>query len=267
MMNLRKFGLLILSTIILSAGSVRADEGMWMLPLLQKLNSKKMSEMGFKLSAKDIYDINKSSLKDAVMHFGGGCTAELISKEGLVLTNHHCGYGTIQRLSTVDHDYLQNGYWAKNRDEELPAKGLSVTFLDRFEDVTKSVTDAMAAAADPKAKDEAMRTISDQLTSKAVASNKYMKARVVSFFGDNQFYMVVTKTYSDIRFVGAPPPPSENSAPIPTTGCGRVIRAISACFASMYLSRNNLFAIWFNSIVPFAVKFICFNVDFPQRFI
>ncbi len=205
MMNLRKFGLLILSTIILSAGSVRADEGMWMLPLLQKLNSKKMSEMGFKLSAKDIYDINKSSLKDAVMHFGGGCTAELISKEGLVLTNHHCGYGTIQRLSTVDHDYLQNGYWAKNRDEELPAKGLSVTFLDRFEDVTKSVTDAMAAAADPKAKDEAMRTISDQLTSKAVASNKYMKARVVSFFGDNQFYMVVTKTYSDIRFVGAPP--------------------------------------------------------------
>ncbi|MEK7718478.1 MAG: S46 family peptidase [Bacteroidota bacterium] len=204
-MNLRKFGLLILSTIILSAGSVRADEGMWMLPLLQKLNSKKMSEMGFKLSAKDIYDINKSSLKDAVMHFGGGCTAELISKEGLVLTNHHCGYGTIQRLSTVDHDYLQNGYWAKNRDEELPAKGLSVTFLDRFEDVTKSVTDAMAAAADPKAKDEAMRTISDQLTSKAVASNKYMKARVVSFFGDNQFYMVVTKTYSDIRFVGAPP--------------------------------------------------------------
>jgi len=205
MMNLRKFGLLILSAIILSAGSVRADEGMWMLPLLQKLNSKKMSELGFKLSAKDIYDINSSSLKDAVMHFGGGCTAELISKEGLVLTNHHCGYGTIQRLSTVDHDYLQNGYWAKNRDEELPAKGLSVTFLDRFEDVTNAVTDAMAAAADPKAKDEAFRTISDQLTTKAVASNKYLKARVYSFFGDNQYYMVVTKTYSDIRFVGAPP--------------------------------------------------------------
>ncbi|MCX6222703.1 MAG: S46 family peptidase [Bacteroidia bacterium] len=205
MMNLRKFGLLILSAIILSAGSVRADEGMWMLPLLQKLNSKKMSEMGFKLSAKDIYDINKSSLKDAVMHFGGGCTAELISKEGLVLTNHHCGYGTIQKLSTVDHDYLENGYWAKNRDEELPAKGLSVTFLDRFEDVTKAVTDAMAGAADPKAKDAAFATISDTLTAKAVKGNKYLRARVVSFFGDNQYYMVVTKTYSDIRFVGAPP--------------------------------------------------------------
>jgi hypothetical protein len=205
MMNLRKFGLLILSAIILSAGTVRADEGMWMLPLLQKLNSKKMSEMGFKLSAKDIYDINNSSLKDAVMHFGGGCTAELISKEGLVLTNHHCGYGTIQRLSTVDHDYLENGYWAKNRDEELPAKGLSVTFLDRFEDVTAAVTDALNAAADAKAKEAVLATISDKLTAKAVEGNKYLKARVVSFFGDNQYYMVVTKTYNDIRFVGAPP--------------------------------------------------------------
>src|SRR5665647_3251655 len=136
MSNFRKAGLLFLSALILSVGTVRADEGMWMLPLIQKLNSKKMSEMGFKLSAKDIYDINNTSLKDAVLSFGGGCTAEIISKEGLVLTNHHCGYGTIQKLSTVDHDFLQNGYWAKNRNEELPAKGLSVTFLDRFEAVS-----------------------------------------------------------------------------------------------------------------------------------
>lgn len=205
MMNFRRLGLLFLSLLILSVGSLRADEGMWMLPLIQKLNSKKMSEMGFKLSAKDIYDINTSSLKDAVMHFGGGCTAELISKDGLVLTNHHCGYGTIQKLSTVAHDYLQNGYWAMNRDEELPAKGLTVTFLDRFEDVTKAVTDVLAAATDPKAKDDALKTISDQLTTKAIGSNKYLSARVVSFFGDNQYYMVITKTYSDIRFVGAPP--------------------------------------------------------------
>ena len=197
--------LLFLSIIILSAGSVRADEGMWMLPLIQKLNSKKMSEMGFKLSAKDIYDINNSSLKDAVLHFGGGCTAELISSEGLVLTNHHCGYGTIQKLSTVEHDYLQNGYWAMNHDEELPAKGLTVIFLDRFEDVTNVVKEAMDAATDPKAKEEALKTISDQLTNKAVEGKKYLKARVVSFFGDNQYYMVITKTYSDIRFVGAPP--------------------------------------------------------------
>jgi hypothetical protein len=205
MINIKKVGLLLLLTIILYVGALQADEGMWMLPLIQKLNSKKMSEMGFKLSANDIYDINHSSLKDAVMHFGGGCTAELISKEGLVLTNHHCGYGSIQKLSTVDHDYLQNGYWAMNRDEELPAKGLTVTFLDRFEDVTKAVTAAMEPAKESKAKAEALKTISDQLAIKAVGDNKYLKARVVSFFGDNQYYLVITKTYSDIRFVGAPP--------------------------------------------------------------
>ena len=204
-MNFRRFGLLCLSVLILSAGSLRADEGMWMLPLIQKLNSKTMSGMGFKLSAKDIYDINNSSLKDAILHFGGGCTAEIISKDALVLTNHHCGFGTIQKLSTVDHDYLQNGYFAKNRDEELPAKGLSVIFLDRIEDVTKAVTDAMDAAKDPKAKEEAFRTVSDQLTAKAVGDSKYLRARVSSFFGDNQYYMVVSKTYNDIRFVGAPP--------------------------------------------------------------
>src|ERR1035437_5592888 len=204
-MNLKKVGLVILSFIILSAATLRADEGMWMLSLIQQLNSKKMSEMGFKLSAKDIYDINHASLKDAVLHFGGGCTAEIISKDGLVLTNHHCGYASIQKLSTVDHDYLQNGYWALNRNEELPAKGLTVTFLDRFEDVTNAVTAAMAAVTDPKAKDGALRTISDQLSAKAVGTNKYLQGRVYSFFGDNQYYLVITKTYNDIRFVGAPP--------------------------------------------------------------
>jgi len=204
-MNIKKVGIVFLSVLILSVGSLKADEGMWMLPLIQKLNIKKMSEMGFKLSAKDIYDINHSSLKDAVLHFGGGCTAEIISKDGLVLTNHHCGYGSIQKLSTVDHDYLQKGYWAMNRDEELPSKGLTVTFLDRFEDVTKAVTDATAGAADPKAKEEALKTVSDQLTTKAVGASKYLKGRVVSYFGDNQYYLVITKTYNDIRFVGAPP--------------------------------------------------------------
>jgi hypothetical protein len=205
MISIKKPGLIFLSLLILSVGTLRADEGMWMLPLIQKLNIKKMSEIGFKLSAKDIYDINNSSLKDAVLQFGGGCTAEIISKDGLVLTNHHCGYGTIQKLSAVDHNYLQDGFWAKNRDEELPAKGLTVTFLDRFEDVTKPVTDALAGITDPKAKEDALKTISDQLTTKAVGENKYLKGRVVSFFGDNQYYLVITKTYSDIRFVGAPP--------------------------------------------------------------
>ena len=205
MRSIKKTGLLFLSVLILSVNSLRADEGMWMLPLIQKLNSKEMSKIGFKLSAKDIYDINKSSLKDAVLHFGGGCTAEIISKDGLILTNHHCGYGAIQKLSTVDHDYLENGFWAKNREEELPAKGLTVTFLDRFEDVTKVVTEAMAAATDPKGKEDALKSISDQLSTKAVGENKYLKGRVVSYFGGNQYYLILTKTYNDIRFVGAPP--------------------------------------------------------------
>ncbi|MCE1197893.1 MAG: S46 family peptidase, partial [Marinilabiliales bacterium] len=205
MLKLRKVGLLMLAFLILSAGSIRADEGMWLLPLIQKLNSKKMSEIGFKLTAKDIYDINHTSLKDAVLNFGGGCTAEIISSEGLVLTNHHCGYGSIQRLSTFEHDYLENGYWAMNKDQELPARGLTVTFLDHFEDVTKAVNDAMAAVADPKAKEDALMDVSEKLAAKAVEGNKFLRARVVPFFGNNQYFLVVSKTYNDIRFVGAPP--------------------------------------------------------------
>jgi len=204
MMNIKKIGLFLLS-IILTCGTLKADEGMWMLPLIQKLNIKTMSDMGFKLSAKDIYDINNSSLKDAVLQFGGGCTAEIISKDGLVLTNHHCGYGSIQKLSSVEHNYLLNGFWAKNHEEEIPAPGLTVTFLDRFEDVTKEVTDALASATDATAKEEALKKISEQLSSRAVGENKYIKGRVVSFYGNNQYYLIITKTYTDIRFVGAPP--------------------------------------------------------------
>lgn len=203
-MKIKNLGLLFLALII-SLGTLKADEGMWMLPLIQKLNIKTMEGMGFKLSAKDIYDINHSSLKDAVMIFGGGCTAELISKDALVLTNHHCGYGSIQRLSTVDHDYLQDGYWAKNRDEEIPAPGLTVTFLDRFEDVTSQVTAAIDGITDPQANEEAFRKISEKLSAKAVGNNKYLRGRVVSYFGGNQYYLVISKTYTDVRFVGAPP--------------------------------------------------------------
>ncbi len=205
MLNFKKLILIFLSTIVWSIGSLRADEGMWMLPLIQKLNIKTMSDMGFKLSAKEIYDINNSSLKDAILQFGGGCTAEIISKDALVLTNHHCGYGTIQKLSSVEHNYLMDGFWAKSREEELPAKGLTVTFLDRFEDVTREATDALAGITDQKAKADALKTLSDQLTAKAIGNNKFLKGRIASFYGENQYYLVITKTFTDIRFVGAPP--------------------------------------------------------------
>lgn len=202
---MKKITLLLLGAILLSISPLRADEGMWLLPLIEKLNNKKLAEIGFKLSAKDIYDINNASLKDAVVHFGGGCTAEIISKEGLVLTNHHCGYGVIQRLSTVEHDYLQNGYWAMNREQELPSPGLSVTFLESFADVTADVEKALKGIEDPAEREKAFTAASAEMVKKAVGENKFINGRVVPFFGGNAYYLIITKTYTDVRFVGAPP--------------------------------------------------------------
>ena len=135
--------------LLLSAGfRAKADEGMWLFPLIEKLNMGTMTQMGLKLSAEDIYSLNKACMKDAVVIFGGGCTGEIVSSQGLILTNHHCGYGSIQSHSTVDHDYLQDGFWAKTKAEELPNPGLSVTFLISIEDVTSQVladvTDGMS---------------------------------------------------------------------------------------------------------------------------
>ena len=123
--------------LLLSAGfRAKADEGMWVLPLIEKMNMGKMTQMGLKLSAEDIYSLNKACLKDAIVIFGGGCTGEIVSSQGLILTNHHCGYGSIQAHSTVEHDYLRDGFWARTKEEELPNPNLSVTFLVRIEDVT-----------------------------------------------------------------------------------------------------------------------------------
>ena len=202
---MKKIALLILLATLLSLGPVKADEGMWLLPLIEKLNIKKMSQLGFKLSAKDIYDINNSSLKDAVVHFGGGCTAEIISAEGLVLTNHHCGYSAIQKLSTVENDFLQNGYWAMTRQEELPAQGLSVTFLESFTDVTSQIEKATKKAKTPEEQTKAMNAVVRKMKKKAKGNNEFISAEVSSMYGGNSYYLVVSKTYKDIRFVGAPP--------------------------------------------------------------
>lgn len=126
---------LILVIALMAAMTARADEGMW-LPSLISQRIADMQEKGFRLDADDIYSINQASLKDAVVLFGRGCTGELISPEGLLLTNHHCGYGQIQQHSSVEHDYLKDGFWAMNRSEELPNKGLTVSFLERMDDVT-----------------------------------------------------------------------------------------------------------------------------------
>ncbi|MBQ9185428.1 MAG: S46 family peptidase [Bacteroidales bacterium] len=195
---------------MLAVGSMAiADEGMWMLPLLQKMNIKTMKSMGCKLSAEDIYSINHSSLKDAIVQFGGGCTGEVISKDGLLVTNHHCGYSSIQRLSSPEHNYLENGYWAMNREEEIPAPGLSVTFLVSMTDVTTILQKAYDAAfeltKDDAAAAKARDNAAEELEKKAEEDNPNCKAEIENFYNANVQYLIIYKTYEDVRFVGAPP--------------------------------------------------------------
>tara|TARA_B100000780_G_C21112245_1_gene449584 strand:+ start:371 stop:2527 length:2157 start_codon:yes stop_codon:yes gene_type:complete len=183
---------------------VFAKEGMWLPFLLQQLNEGEMQSMGMKLSADDIYSVNHSSLKDAVLIFGGGCTGEVISDQGLVLTNHHCGYGQIQSHSSLDHDYLTNGFWAMSQNEELPNPGLKVTFVIRMEDVTKQVTEGIPSDIGEKERAEYIANKSKLITEEAVAETHY-DAEVRPFYHGNQFILIVTETYKDIRMVGAPP--------------------------------------------------------------
>lgn len=184
--------------------SAKADEGMWLLPLIQKLNIGKMTELGLQLTAEDIYSVNHSSIKDAIVIFGGGCTGEIVSPQGLLLTNHHCGYGAIQSHSTVEHDYLTDGFWAMSKTEELPTPGLSVTFLDYLTNVTDrvlaGVNDNMTEAERNNAIRDASQKIQDE-----IKSDKFHFARVQAYFGGNQFYLLVYTRYSDVRLVGAPP--------------------------------------------------------------
>ena len=192
------------------AGSAIADEGMWLLPLLEKMNGKAMKELGCELTPKQIYDINNTSLKDAIVQFGGGCTGEIISSEGLLVTNHHCGYSNIQKLSSIEHDYLKDGYWAMNRNEELPCEGLSVTFLEYMQDITGILEKAQKQAI-KKYKDddekiyEAVSAKMDALVAEAEANNPHCSVQVESFYNSNVYYLIVYKVYKDVRFVGAPP--------------------------------------------------------------
>ncbi len=182
-----------LAALVITLGAT-ADEGMWLLPLIQQMNKKDLKEAGCKLTPQEIYNINKSSLKDAIVQFGGGCTGEMISNQGLLVTNHHCGYGSIQGLSTDEHNYLMEGYWANERAEEIPVPGLNVTFLVSMEDVTAR----MEEAADP----EALRK---QLVEDATKGQPGTRAVVTGFYNENVYYLIIYRTYTDVRFVAAPP--------------------------------------------------------------
>ena len=178
--------------------------GMWIPSLLKGMNETEMKNLGMKISAEDIYSVNKSSLKDAVPHFDGGCTAEMISNKGLLLTNHHCGYDNIQSHSTVEHDYLTNGFWAYSLEEELPNKDLYVTFVVRIEDVTTKVLEGVATLSNESDK---QRKIQENISvlNKTLPKEATQENSIKTFYDGNQYILFVTETYRDVRLVGAPP--------------------------------------------------------------
>ena len=181
-----------------------ADEGMW-LPSLISQRIPDMQKKGFRLSAEDIYNINEASLKDAVVLFGRGCTGELISSEGLLLTNHHCGYGQIQKHSSVEHDYLKDGFWAMTREEELPNEGLSVSFLERMEDVTSVILNGYSPQMSEKERTEIVADNSRKLIDDVTSEGNGLRATVEALYYGNQYFLFVYREYNDVRLVGAPP--------------------------------------------------------------
>ncbi|MDP4183719.1 MAG: S46 family peptidase [Bacteroidota bacterium] len=182
----------------------QAKEGIWLPILLEKYNIAEMHQMGFKLSAQDIYDVNHASMKDAVVIFGSGCTGELISQDGLLITNHHCGFDAIQSHSSLEHDYLTNGYWAKQRQEELPNPSLTVTFLVRMADVTDKVFNGVTKNISAEERRRIINSNIDNIEQEATKGTHY-EADVKPFFNGNQYFLFVNEIYRDVRLVGAPP--------------------------------------------------------------
>ncbi len=183
---------------------VRADEGMW-IPMLIGKNINEMQQMGFHLTAQDVYDVNHASLKDAIVHFGGGCTGEMVSPNGLLFTNHHCGYGSIAALSTVENNYLDNGFWAKSYEAEIPAPGLSVKFLIRMEDVTAQLGSVIAEnEKKSKRRQKSLAELKNAIEDAAAEDGKY-QAQISTFYNGNQYFLLVYQVYNDVRLVGTPP--------------------------------------------------------------
>lgn len=193
---------LLLFATALSMFGARADEGMW-IPMLIGKNYDEMQRLGLKLTREDLYSINHSSMKDAILQFGGGCTAEMISADGLLLTNHHCGYDAIAALSTVDRDLLDNGFWAHNRNEELPAQGVTALFLQRMEDVTDEVKMAVEGTRGEEYT-KAFDAIRKKIEEREGRKGKFV-ANVKEFFNGNQYFLLIYKRYTDVRLVGTPP--------------------------------------------------------------
>lgn len=200
------FGIIALLATASTTFSARADEGMWLLPFIQKLNIEQMKQRGFRLTAEDIYSLNQRALKDAIVIFGGGCTGEVISPQGLVLTNHHCGYSTIQSHSSLENDYLRDGFWAASLKDEIASPGLGVVFVKEIVDVTDRIESLMPKG--PMTESERSKALSKAYDNVAKAykdPKKSINAQVSSMYGGNQFLLFVTQRYGDVRMVGAPP--------------------------------------------------------------
>ncbi len=190
---------------VFSTLTARADEGLWLPLLLKQLNEADMQKKGLKLTAEQIYSINQGSLKDAIVQFGGGCTGEIISDQGLLLTNHHCGYSQIQSHSSVENDYLTKGYWAMSREQELPNPGLTATFIVRMEDVTSQVLAGVPTAGIAETQREQLVQQNSQRVAQAAVQGTGYQAFVRPMFNGNEYYLFVTEVFQDIRLVGAPP--------------------------------------------------------------
>ncbi len=198
---LKKF--IFIALLSLQSFNLKADEGMWLPMLLQTVNGDALYTKGLKIPIDSIYSVNKTSLKDAIVLFGGGCTGEIISNKGLLLTNHHCGYSQIQSHSTIEHDYLTNGFWAKNMSEELPCPGLTATFIIRIDDVTDDIIKQVNGLKEDD-RNKKVKEISEQLIKKAIEGTHY-SADIKPFYYGNKYFMIVTETFKDVRMVGAPP--------------------------------------------------------------
>ncbi len=208
---MKKFTYLFAVVIIISGLKLKADEGMWLPIFLERLNYVDMEKMGLQLTPEEIYSVNKGSLKDAITGLSNSdkptgffCTGEIVSNEGLMFTNHHCGFDIIQQHSTVDHDYLDDGFWAMNREEELPNEALTASILYKMADVTDSIMLNISDTLKGDDRSSAIREITSRLKKNASEDGKY-NVVIKSFFSGNEYYMFIYQTYLDVRLVGAPP--------------------------------------------------------------
>jgi len=190
--------------LLLFVNTIRADEGMWIPMLLGQLNETEMQSMGLKMTAEDIYSVNHSSMKDAIVLFGRGCTAEIVSDQGLILTNHHCGYGSIQKHSSLENDYLTKGFWAMDKSEELVNPGLTATILVRMEDVTAQILEGVTADMSEEERASIIEKNIAGIEKEAIKDTHY-ESKVKAFYYGNEFYLFVYEVFKDIRLVGAPP--------------------------------------------------------------